>query len=29
MVYRCVVRDILTKNATHPHGFKVRLMSGG
>ena len=23
-----VVRDILTKSATHPHGIKVRLMSG-
>lgn len=22
------VRDILTKSATHPHGIKVRLMSG-
>ncbi len=22
-----VVRDILTKSATHPHGIKVRLMS--
>lgn len=23
-----VVRDILTKSPTHPHGIKVRLMSG-
>lgn len=23
-----IVRDILTKSATHPHGIKVRLMSG-
>jgi uncharacterized repeat protein (TIGR03833 family) len=23
-----VVRDILTKSATHPHGIKVRLQSG-
>ena len=23
-----VIRDILTKSATHPHGIKVRLMSG-
>ena len=23
-----VVRDILTKSAIHPHGIKVRLMSG-
>ena len=23
-----VVRDILTKSATHPHGSKVRLQSG-
>lgn len=23
-----VVRDILTKSSTHPHGIKVRLMSG-
>lgn len=23
-----VVRDILTKSATHPHGIKVRLLSG-
>ncbi len=22
------VRDILTKSASHPHGIKVRLMSG-
>ena len=22
-----VVRDILTKSATHPHGIKVRLLS--
>jgi len=22
-----VVRDILTKSATHPHGIKVRLMT--
>jgi len=22
-----VVRDILTKSSTHPHGIKVRLMS--
>ena len=25
---RGVVRDILTKSATHPHGIKVRLESG-
>lgn len=23
-----IVRDILTKSPTHPHGTKVRLMSG-
>lgn len=23
-----VVKDILTKSATHPHGIKVRLISG-
>ncbi len=23
-----VVRDLLTKSATHPHGIKVRLESG-
>jgi uncharacterized repeat protein (TIGR03833 family) len=23
-----IVRDILTKSSTHPHGIKVRLMSG-
>jgi len=23
-----IVRDILTKSATHPHGIKVRLKSG-
>ncbi|MEA3372804.1 MAG: YwbE family protein [Campylobacterota bacterium] len=23
-----IVRDILTKSATHPHGIKVRMMSG-
>jgi len=23
-----IIRDILTKSATHPHGIKVRLMSG-
>ena len=23
-----IVRDILTKSATHPHGIKVRLASG-
>jgi uncharacterized repeat protein (TIGR03833 family) len=23
-----IVRDILTKSATHPHGIKVRLQSG-
>lgn len=23
-----VVKDILTKSATHPHGIKVRLQSG-
>ena len=23
-----VVRDILTRSAAHPHGIKVRLMSG-
>ena len=23
-----IVRDILTKSVTHPHGIKVRLMSG-
>jgi uncharacterized repeat protein (TIGR03833 family) len=25
---RGVVRDILTKSATHPHGIKVRLENG-
>ncbi|MBW2506873.1 MAG: YwbE family protein [Deltaproteobacteria bacterium] len=25
---RGIVRDILTKSATHPHGIKVRLQSG-
>ncbi len=25
---RGVVRDILTKSATHPHGIKVRLTDG-
>lgn len=25
---RGLVRDILTKSATHPHGIKVRLQSG-
>jgi len=24
-----VVKDILTKSSTHPHGIKVRLTSGG
>ena len=23
-----IIRDILTKSPTHPHGIKVRLMSG-
>ncbi len=23
-----VVRDVLTRSATHPHGIKVRLQSG-
>lgn len=23
-----IVRDILTRSASHPHGIKVRLMSG-
>ena len=23
-----IVRDILTKSASHPHGIKVRLISG-
>jgi uncharacterized repeat protein (TIGR03833 family) len=23
-----IIRDILTKSATHPHGIKVRLESG-
>ncbi len=23
-----IVKDILTKSPTHPHGIKVRLMSG-
>jgi len=23
-----IVRDVLTKSATHPHGIKVRLTSG-
>ncbi|MBU1657638.1 YwbE family protein [bacterium] len=23
-----IVRDVLTNSATHPHGIKVRLMSG-
>jgi uncharacterized repeat protein (TIGR03833 family) len=25
---RGIVRDILTKSATHPHGIKVRLENG-
>lgn len=25
---RGIVRDILTRSATHPHGIKVRLESG-
>jgi uncharacterized repeat protein (TIGR03833 family) len=25
---RGIVKDILTKSATHPHGIKVRLQSG-
>lgn len=25
---RGIVRDILTKSPTHPHGIKVRLQSG-
>ena len=25
---RGIVRDILTKSPNHPHGIKVRLMSG-
>ncbi len=25
---RGIVRDILTKSATHPHGIKVRLETG-
>jgi uncharacterized repeat protein (TIGR03833 family) len=25
---RGIVKDILTKSATHPHGIKVRLVSG-
>ena len=25
---RGIVRDILTKSPTHPHGIKVRLLSG-
>ncbi|WP_066397720.1 YwbE family protein [Neobacillus mesonae] len=25
---RGVVKDILTKSSTHPHGFKVRLTDG-
>jgi uncharacterized repeat protein (TIGR03833 family) len=24
-----IVKDILTRSATHPHGIKVRLTSGG
>ena len=24
-----IVQDILTKSASHPHGIKVRLQSGG
>ena len=24
-----IVKDILTKSATHPHGIKVRLTNGG
>jgi uncharacterized repeat protein (TIGR03833 family) len=24
-----IVKDILTKSPTHPHGIKVRLQSGG
>ena len=27
-VTRGVVKDILTKSATHPHGIKVRLETG-
>jgi uncharacterized repeat protein (TIGR03833 family) len=23
-----IVRDLLTKSSSHPHGIKVRLMSG-
>lgn len=25
---RGIVKDILTKSSTHPHGIKVRLMDG-
>ena len=25
---RGIVKDILTKSSSHPHGIKVRLMSG-
>ena len=25
---RGIVKDILTKSATHPHGIKVRLVNG-
>ncbi|MBZ0303654.1 MAG: YwbE family protein [Anaerolineae bacterium] len=25
---RGIVKDILTRSATHPHGIKVRLMDG-
>lgn len=25
---RGIVKDLLTKSPTHPHGIKVRLMSG-
>jgi len=28
MLTRGIVKDILTKSATHPHGIKVRLESG-
>ena len=28
MLTRGVVRDILTKSDTHPHGIKVRLSDG-
>ena len=28
MLTEGIVKDILTKSSTHPHGIKVRLLSG-